>query len=122
MCFVDLSNKECLQSKRGELYSGTKSVTPSNKTCVSWLVRKVEADKLINDNRNVARAKNYCRFLEPTDERPWCYITDTGQTGNYFEYCEILLCGEFVTLTYSNHVSVRYNISFLIYRTCTIRV
>jgi len=108
-CFVDLSNKECLQSPRGEVYSGTKSVTRSNKTCVSWLVRKSEAYKFPNDNNNAKQAKNYCRVLEPKyDERPWCYTTTFGSSGQYFEYCDIPLCCEFGTFTYSNHVSVGY--------------
>jgi len=55
-----------------------------------------------NDNNNATQAKNYCRFLDPDDEKPWCYITLSETTNPYYEYCDIPLCGEF------RHIDIFY--------------
>ncbi|XP_062576818.1 uncharacterized protein LOC134238715 [Saccostrea cucullata] len=86
------SNKECLDSTKGQYYFGTVSKTGDGIECQRW-------DKLQPHNHSfvygfmglsASEHENYCRNPD-NEERPWCYtVNDTVR----WSYCDIPLCNE----------------------------
>ena len=89
--FLD-AEKECKTNPAGNGYSGTKSKTVFNHSCVSWT--EVENDELsaalaVDD---VAKAKNYCRKLAGSKRNsPSCVVKQLEEVE---ENCEISFCGK----------------------------
>ena len=75
---VSQSHKECLETRTGIYYEGTKSTTASGKTCLNW-----------SDVWPEGENHNYCRNRLGQFTKPACWVTQIS-----FELCDIPMCGK----------------------------
>jgi len=86
--------QDCKVDERGGEYQGITSVTENGRECQRWDSNEPHApwhtynDDLFVDG-SMSAAENYCRSIEDSDERPWCYTMDPEVR---WEYCDIPLC------------------------------
>lgn len=91
---VELSSEGCKNTKLGEDYEGSKSVSKSGKTCQRWDTQTPHSHTRNNVNdfpeSQLEDAANYCRNPDNEPDGPWCYTTDPNKR---WEYCDVPLCG-----------------------------
>ena len=90
-CFVD----KCISViDKGRYYRGRVSSTRDGETCIDW--DKHNYDVTPKQYPDEGLDKNYCRNPLGSGERPWCY-TKLNHTGSdYWGYCRIPACGQYV--------------------------
>ncbi|XP_061196141.1 uncharacterized protein LOC133204431 [Saccostrea echinata] len=84
------SNKECLDSAKGQHYFGTKAETKDGIACQRWDKLQPHEHKFSLGflGLSASEHENYCRNPD-NGVKPWCYtLNDTVR----YQYCDIPLC------------------------------
>ena len=111
--YLEEDQDVCFTGK-GETYTGKISVTKSGFTCQSWNKQKPNKhknnkDQLFPEN-SVEKAKNYCRNPDGSEEKPWCYTTESKKNGPRYELCDIVKCrksaGHLILVFCKNKISI----------------
>ena len=81
-------HSECYSEEDGSDYRGTVSHTASGRVCQRWSEQSPNVHHF--DHQKWPKAglggHNFCRNPDSSEDRPWCYLTDTD--GPRFEVCE----------------------------------
>ena len=82
-------HSECYSEEDGSDYRGTVSHTASGRVCQRWSEQSPNVHHF--DHQKWPKAglggHNFCRNPDSSEDRPWCYLTDTD--GPRFEVCEV---------------------------------
>ena len=86
----------CHSSENGAEYAGHVSFTRLGRPCIDW--NHVTPPHGFHDT-TIYDHENYCRNLDGTRDRPWCYTSDKLE----WEYCDIPRC-KGICFTCFNHI------------------
>ena len=90
---IFLALSDCLVSKTGREYSGSRSETRSGRHCQRWDEQSPHAHSMTDPSRfpdmNLTSAENSCRNPDDDKAGPWCFTTDPDVRR---EDCGLNLC------------------------------
>jgi len=100
---------ECLPLD-GE-YAGTESQTMYGDQCQKWSSQEPHQHELgVNDyefpEMDVESASDYCRYIHPTSDMPWCFTTNPDVE---WGYCDIPNCWTKEEICIANQTGLEYN-------------
>ncbi|CAG0886275.1 unnamed protein product [Darwinula stevensoni] len=102
----DLVPLECKLTIKGGEYVGKKNVTQSGKSCLPWLSRIPEDNRLDNFlfhlSDPIDSTHNFCRNPPAFIETPWCWTSSPGED-ILFEECGIPFCYELLLESLSSN-------------------
>ncbi|XP_048342980.1 prothrombin [Sphaerodactylus townsendi] len=85
----DIQPQHC-EADHGLGYTGTLSVTLSEKQCLPWASERArQLSQSASFLQDVHLLENYCRNPDDDDEGVWCYVDHPNIT---FEYCDLHYC------------------------------
>ncbi|RDD37231.1 Hepatocyte growth factor-like protein [Trichoplax sp. H2] len=77
-------------TNNGEFYRGSISTTEKGQQCISWSSKSLVDSQFHQTNySHPTLVSNYCRNVNGTRQKPWCYIHESN---NKWQYCNIPKC------------------------------
>ncbi|EDV28719.1 uncharacterized protein TRIADDRAFT_10520, partial [Trichoplax adhaerens] len=88
--FERIDTKTTCYTNNGEFYRGSISTTEKGQQCISWSSKSLVDSQFHQTNySHPTLVSNYCRNVNGTKQKPWCYIHESN---NKWQYCNIPKC------------------------------